>query len=514
MKLNILTTLACSVACALAEVPINFIGKTKDQIRGDISTLQYQILNIPASDPSSFRYNVRMYVMGCLMAVSSEPYIKGTIITPDTRYGDIATIFLSDVVYCANSMRSMGDQLLKEERYGEAVVVKENVVTLNDLDFLSSPDTQITNAIQGCNDLGSLCFEVGNFECSQRAFAKAAHIMTSNNVENEEMCELIIKVAASQYKSGNYSDAAESYQQALRFLKKLGSAEKERMATVSSSLAAAMFQMKNYADAENTYRNALSLLKSLPQKNYYLIAITTKHLASCLFAQRLWLDSVSFYEEALNLFVSVISDTDEDPQNDSAEFSSLLDTVVIALTNAAEDAAKAGNYRDAHALRERAAEANRIWASQGKISKKNSAFLEQLFKNTGMSADGGLPQQSRGKVGVLTWLFRAVFAALVGLVIYVFVSVIDWAQPVPPQLNALQKRVLIMIGHASPDGEQEEEVVAGQWSSFPTPERYSGAVAAKKAKPVVNPSPDRYFKDANPVISPPRQQTPVYIPSE
>ena len=472
--------------------------------------LEHLIMHQAATDSASFRYNVRMYTMGCLMAVSSEPYMKGTIITPDTRYGDIATIFLSDVSYCATSLRKMGDQLKKEERYGEAVVVKENVVALNDLDFLSPPDTQISNSIQGSIDLGMVCFDVGNYDCSAGAFTKAAHIMTSSHVENDELCGLIAKVAASQFKAGNYSDAAQSYQQALRQLRKLGSGDKD-------------MRQKNYVDAESTYRTALELLKSTPQKNFKLIATTTKNLATCLYAQRMWIDAAALYEEALNIFVSMISDADPDPQFHSSEFSNLLDTVVVALTNAADDTAKAGNYRDAHALRERAAQASKVWSGQGNVSRKNSAFLDKLLKSTGVEASGEAPSGTGKRSGatLAAWLFRLVFAGLIGLLIYIGVTMVDWSEPLTAQFEGIKKKLLATAGlEIAAGAELVGEAENANWSSVPTPERFPGsgganAASGKSSKPGVAPSPDRYFsKAATAVISPPRQQKPVYIPSE
>lgn len=516
MSFRIVAVLVCAAACKAAQTPVNYIGKSKDQIRFEASNLEHLILNSEPVDAASFRYNVRMYIMGCLMSVSSEPYIKGTIITPDTRFGDIATIFLSDVSYCASSLRNMGNQLNKEGKYGEAVVVKENVVALNDLDFLSSPDTQITNAIQGCIDLGMLCFSVGNYECSKSAFAKAANTMSANNVENDELCSLITKVAASQYKAGNFSEAAESYHQALRHLKRLGSANKDLIGSVTTSLAATMFQQKNYGDAENTYRTALDVFKSAPNKNFKLVAVATKNLASAVFAQRMWLDAAALYEEALALFVSMVNDSDPDPQFHSTEFNGLLDTVAISLSNAADDAAKRGNYREAHSLRERAAEANKLWSNRGQETQKSGPFLENLFKKSGISAGA---QSSSGGSGVIrmtiVWTFRAIFAAAVGLLIYIAVVLVDWSKSLPEQFDRIKLQLFSLVDFKTP----EENVNGSVNHIVDAQERFSyasnGGSAQPRNKAAVAPSPDRYFSRPVPaVISPPRQQKPVFIPSE
>jgi tetratricopeptide (TPR) repeat protein len=526
MKHNLFTIfiasiIACNFACA---APVNFIGKSKNEIRKESSLLEHEILYGVSQNAESFRYTVRNFIMGCLMAASAEPYIKGTLITPDTRYGDIATIFISDVAYCGTSLRDMGEQLRKTDMLGEAVVVKESVVMLNDLDFLSSPDTQITTAIQGCIDLGSLCYYVGNFECSQRAFAKAANIMTSNNVENEDLSDLITKVAASQYRAGNYSDAFESYQTALKFMKKLGSTNKEKLGIIASSAAAALFQQRKYMDAETAYRSTLITLKSVPHKNFKLIADTTKSLASCLFAQRMWLESVTYYEEALSIYVSLINDTDDDPLNDTSEFTNILNTVILALDNAAAEAAKGSNYLDAHALRERAAKVNEMWSAQGHVDHVNNGFLKKMFKDKQYGAPK-IKSSNEFFGNILVWAFRFVFAGVVAMIVYLVVSQFDRSKSFSLQVEHMKSKIMQRLSSLVASN-AHKEVAGSSWSSVPTPEERNLKIEnwGNREKNFTSkiPSPGRQTLAAvqgqknstASTVAPARKEVPMCVPSE
>jgi tetratricopeptide (TPR) repeat protein len=397
---------AASVGQGIQIIP--WSGKPRQIISYDLRLVKDQLLASDTKSAKEYTDLVRNYIFGCFMAKSSVPNMRGAVVNDQTTYSDVAAMYQSDIFSCWNDINGFSEILIQQEKFKEAIVLREEGLKILEIDYASPADTRVSNVLKASQDLGKMHFGMGNYAAAKTLFSKAAGILTMMDIQNEEVANILHTMAVAEFKEGKYSDAVATYTTVVDYFKRFGSSDAGAEPGALSSLAACYYQLNDFASAEQRYSEAVKAYSTMKgEKPILQQSVAMKNLGLVQYALKKYVSAATNLEESLQLFFSTGSD--------SNEFNKIVDVISEALYFEADSVGESGDKPKAASIRHRANQIRSHWTKVLTDSGRKD-MIDKIM--TQSKNEFKLPEINLG-VSVSKETLGMVVAAVVGLAVIV-----------------------------------------------------------------------------------------------